>query len=92
MNFFFHGAIAMGCAAIALIYLRFFLKVRDRLFAILSASFWLLAFERVLLAFVAQDQEGRPLIYLIRLLAFVLIILAILDKNRAPRASRVRRG
>jgi len=88
MNYFFHGAIALGCWTIGLIYLRFYRRVKDRLFAIFAGAFWLLAIERVLLASVAKDQEGRPLIYVIRLLAFVLIILAVLDKNRAPRAGR----
>lgn len=89
MNFFLHGAIALGFWAVGLIYLRFYRRVKDRLFAIFAAAFWLLAFERVLLASVAKDQEGRPLIYLIRLLAFVLIILAVLDKNRAPRTGKI---
>lgn len=91
-NFFLHGGIALGCWAIGLVYLRFFLKVRDRLFAILAASFWLLAIERLLLAFVAMDREDRPLVYLIRLLAFVLIIAAVLDKNRVPRARLPKRA
>jgi hypothetical protein len=88
MNYFFHGAIALGSWVIGLIYLRFYRRVKDRLFAIFAGAFWLLAMERVLLASVAKDQEGRPLIYLIRLLAFVLIIVAVLDKNRAPRTGR----
>jgi hypothetical protein len=91
LNFFLHGGIALTCWAIGLVYLRFFLKVRDRLFAILAGAFWLLAMERVLLAFVAMDREDRPLVYLIRLLAFVLIIAAVLDKNRVPRVKRPRR-
>jgi hypothetical protein len=88
MNLFFHGAIALGCWAIGLVYVRFYWRVKDRLFAILAGAFWLLAIERVLLASVAKDQEGRPLIYLIRLLSFVLIMLAVLDKNRSPRTNR----
>ena len=90
MTFFFHGAIALGCWAIGLFFIRFWSKVHDRLFLILAASFWLLGAERVLLASVAVDQEGRPLIYILRLIAFLLIIFAVLDKNRGGRRLKER--
>jgi hypothetical protein len=87
MSVFFQGAIAMGCAAVGLFYFRFWRRLGDRLFAFFAASFWLLGIERVLLAAVPVADEHRPYVYLIRLVAFVLIIVGIFDKNRARERS-----
>lgn len=82
---FVSGAFCMAAAAVALFFLRFWRTSRDRLFAILSLAFALLALERTVLAFVSLEHEGRHWIYVARLVAFGLIILGILDKNRPPR-------
>jgi hypothetical protein len=37
---------------------------------------------RLILAFLDQDDEGRVLVYGLRLVAFLLILAAIVDKNR----------
>ena len=79
---FTSGAFCMAAAAVALFFLRFWRTSRDRLFAILSLAFMLLAVERAVLAFVPLQHEGRHWIYVARLVAFALIILGILDKNR----------
>jgi hypothetical protein len=74
------GAVFLGYAVIGLFFLRFWTKSRDRLFAWFAAAFWLLAIERLLLArFAGTDL---PAVYLVRLAAFILIIAAIVDKNR----------
>ena len=72
----------MGCVMAGLFFLRFWRKTRDRLFAIFAVAFWALASERVVLEIVSVN-EFRPYVYGIRLFAFGLIILAIVDKNRA---------
>lgn len=81
---FILGLIVMGCLIAGLFFLRFWRKTRDRLFAVFALAFWLLALNWALLAFTAQD-EVRPALYAIRLLAFVLILVGIIDKNRAAR-------
>ena len=86
-NLFLHGAMAMGCAAICLFFVRFSLRTGDRLFAFLAASFGLLTVERLLLAMVPVADERRPFVYIVRLIAFVLIIIGVLDKNRAKGTS-----
>jgi Ni/Fe-hydrogenase subunit HybB-like protein len=53
---------------------------KDRLFAFFGAGFWILALDRVAVSFI-QD-EYTPFAYLIRLAAFLLIIVAIIDRNR----------
>lgn len=82
---FLSGATALGCAAIALFFVRYWRKSGDRLFAIFALAFGLLAGERLGLAFVSPALEGRNLVYLMRLCAFILIIIGIVDKNRSPR-------
>jgi hypothetical protein len=74
------GAIAMGCWVIGLFFLRFWVTTHDRLFGIFAMSFWGLGLERVFPALEFWD-EGQGTQYLVRLSAFLLILLAIIDKN-----------
>jgi len=82
------GAILMGYGVCALFFLRFWRATRDRLFAAFSAAFWVLALQRLALGLVEPLEEWRTGLYSFRLLAFLLIIGAILDKNRSvPRGA-----
>jgi len=88
MTQFLWGAEAMACVAIALLFLRFRRMSQDRLFGFFAAAFALLALHWSLLAlFNIAEDSTRHYMYLLRLLAFVLIIIGIVDKNR--RRSRV---
>lgn len=80
------GATAMGCVALAVVFLRFWVRSRDRLFAIFSGAFAVFAINRVMLVLLASSQEHDVLIYGMRAVAFGLLMLAILDKNRQPEA------
>ena len=82
---FLAGATMLGSAAIALFFLRYWRQTGDRLFAIFALAFSVFAFSRVLLTILEEANEARPYVYLLRLAAFVLIIIAIVDKNRAVR-------
>ena len=84
MKIFLHGAICMACFTIALFFFRFWRRTADRLFFIFGAAFLLLMFERVVLVTIGASHEFAPFVYLVRLLAFVLIIIGIIDKNRRP--------
>ena len=72
----------MACLTIALFFLRFWRQTGDRLFVIFAAAFGLLMVERLLLAAVSTSHELAPYIYVVRLFAFVLIMGAVVDKNR----------
>ena len=85
---FMLGAIVMACVVAALFFLRFWRKTRDRLFALFAAAFTLLAINWVALAFTARDEPFRVALYGVRLIAFVVILLAIVDKNRGRTAPR----
>ena len=78
------GATAMACCAIALFFARFWRETRDRLFAIFALAFAIFAVNRVILTTLSEDAEGRVVVYAARFVAFALIALAVLDKNRAP--------
>lgn len=77
-----HGAMAMGTLVIGLFFLRFFRERKDTLFLLFGIAFWLLAVNHIALAFVAPAAEATVGAYVIRLLAFGLIITAIVQKNR----------
>lgn len=76
------GAIAMASVVAAMFFLRFWRDTRDRLFLIFSAAFLLLGITRIGLALSAMHREGQTYWYWVRLAAFLLILLAIVDKNR----------
>jgi hypothetical protein len=76
------GAIAMASVVAGLFFLRFWRDTGDRLFLIFAAAFFLLAATRVGLAMSQVPQEELTHWYWVRLVAFVLILLAIVDKNR----------
>lgn len=78
------GATAMASAVAGLFFLRFWRDTRDRLFAIFAAAFFLLGFTRIGLAFSPSQPEGNTHWYWVRLVAFLLILVAIIDKNRRP--------
>ena len=76
------GAIVMGYAVAGLFFLRFWRETRDRLFATFAAAFWLLGLQRVALATLALAPNATTWLYVVRLAAFLLILWAIVDKNR----------
>jgi hypothetical protein len=81
---FISGLLTTGYAVAALFFLKFWRRTGDRLFALFSASFALLVLQRILLAWAASGDFDADWLYLLRLLAFALILFAIVDKNRAP--------
>ena len=87
MTMFMFGATMMAWAAAGLFFLRFWKDTGDRLFLIFACAFWVLALGRIAMAFSDNGTEGAPIPYLMRLLAFCLIIAAILDKNRRGRSA-----
>ena len=79
------GGIAVASGFAAVIFLRFWLRTRDRFFLYFSLSMWIEAAQRVAFGLVPELTEANPLSYLVRLVAYGLIILAILHKNWGKR-------
>ncbi len=81
IQLFFWGALAMASWVAGLFFLRFWRVSRDRLFLFFGAAFWVFAANWVGLA-IYPSEETRHYVYVIRLVAFVLILVGIIDKNR----------
>jgi hypothetical protein len=84
---FLNGANSMAAAVAGLFFFRFWRQTADRLFASFALAFWLFALNWAALSFTRPEYEFRPLIYLLRLVAFALIIAAIVDKNRTRKSA-----
>ena len=82
MEEFITGAIAMASGVVALFFLRFWRDTGDRLFAMFSLSFLLLGLTRVALVLSRHYLEAHTFLYWVRLAAFLIILVAIIDKNR----------
>jgi hypothetical protein len=86
MNAFVWGMCAMASAVIALFFWKFYRSAGDRLLAWFALAFASLSAHWIGLGVVQPAEDMRHYFYLLRLLAFMLIIAAIVDKNRgAPR-------
>lgn len=75
------GATAMGYLAVALFFVRFWNQTRDRFFLFFAASFALEGFNRAATGFFPFSGENDAVVFSIRLVSYLLIALAILDKN-----------
>ena len=80
---FLSGAVALGFFVCGLFFLRFWRRTRDPLFMSFAAAFALLGLGQSLVALANIPAEERAPIYLFRLVAFAVIIFAIVQKNRA---------
>lgn len=79
---FLQAVSATGALVAGVFFLRFWRDSADRLFAFFGAAFCLLSLSWALLGLISPSDETRPYIYAIRLLAFLLIIAGMIDKNR----------
>jgi membrane-associated PAP2 superfamily phosphatase len=83
---FLSGAVALGFVVCALFFLRFWYRTREELFLAFSLAFVLLGIGQTILALASIPTEERGSLYLIRLTAFALILVAIYRKNRTARS------
>ena len=86
VNDFLAGAIVMGFAVAALMFLKFWRRTHEGLFLAFSGSFLLLAVTQALLTLGDFQDEERSWLYLLRLAAFLLILFAMGWQNRRGRA------
>lgn len=80
---FVSGLITMGFAVAGLFFLSFWRRTHDFLFAAFAVAFWLLAVNQTLATLLHAPEEAEARIYLFRLAAFLIIIVAIVVKNTA---------
>ncbi len=82
---FLSGAVALGFAVCSLFFLRFWRRTREELFLAFSVAFLLLGLGQTILSLANIPTEESGFVYLLRLAAFLLILLAIYRKNRRSR-------
>lgn len=82
---FLSGAVALGFLVCALFFLRFWRRTRDGLFLSFALAFLLLGAGQTVLALGNIPTEERGSLYLIRLAAFLLILVGIWRTNRKQR-------
>lgn len=76
------GALAMAAWVCGLFFLRYWRRNRERFFLFFVLSFWAMSVNWLLLALLGNVDEPRHAVYVVRLLAFLLILAGIVDKNR----------
>jgi hypothetical protein len=81
LSTFVSGAIAMGFAVCTLFFLRFWRRTQDSLFLVFAFAFLLLALGQLLTTLLGLPLEERSWLYLLRLAAFSILIVAIVRKN-----------
>jgi hypothetical protein len=81
LDHFLLGAVAMACFVAGLFFLRFWKESGDRLFVFFALAFWILGITRVILVLMESPNEAPAYLYLMRLFAYVLILVSIIDKN-----------
>lgn len=79
---FLSGIIFATFAASGLFFVKFWKKTKEPFFSVFAFALWILALERIPLLTLGPDSEAYW-IYLFRLSAFVLIILAVQRANRS---------
>ena len=79
---FLHGALLMGCFVIGLVFLKYWRVSRDRFFVFFTSAFWMFAVSWGVRAFVQSASDHGHLVYVPRLVGFLLILAGIFDKNR----------
>lgn len=89
---FLSGASVLAAAAISLFFLRFWRQTGDRFFGLFALAFLVFALNRLALVVLDSEDESRTWVYVARLAAFVLILVAIVDKNRPRHGSSAARS
>jgi uncharacterized membrane protein HdeD (DUF308 family) len=78
------GGIAGGSLTAGLFFLKFWRTTQDRLFLFFAVALGVEALVRIVLGLSVVSQENEPFFYLLRVVSYGLIIIAVVDKNRTP--------
>lgn len=79
------GVIVTASLTAALYFAKFWRNTRDPLFLAFAFAFAVEGLNRIGILFLDRPNEGSPTIYVVRMLAFILILAAVLWKNRRSR-------
>jgi hypothetical protein len=81
---FLLGVIVTASLTAAGFFWRFYRQTHDRLFLAFSGAFCIEGINRMAFLLIDKPSEGSPAIYMVRLVAFLLLLGAIVAKNRSP--------
>jgi uncharacterized membrane protein HdeD (DUF308 family) len=79
---FLLGVIATSSLIAGIFFLRFWRDARDPLFFSFAVAFIAEGLNRCAMLWLKQPNEGSPWNSIVRLLAFLLILVGIVNKNR----------
>lgn len=83
MRSFIFGLLTMASAVSALFFLRYWSRTRDRLFGFFALAFGVMAANWATQLGIRPELEASEYrVYVVRFIAFMLIIIGIIDKNR----------
>ena len=78
---FLSGAATLAFLVAALFFVRFWRRTSDRLFLAFAVAFTLLAVNQGLTTALDAASEAHTRSYMLRVLGFLIILAAIVDKN-----------
>jgi hypothetical protein len=79
---FLLGVIVTSSLTAGAFFLKFWKQTRDLLFLGFGAAFLIEGVNRAAFLFLDNPNEGNPVIYTIRLFSYLVILAAIINKNR----------
>jgi hypothetical protein len=79
---FLSGMVTLGYFIAAAFFTRFWLKTSERLFLAFAVAFVLFGLNQAIAWFISVVSEPSSFVYALRIVGFVIILAAILDKNR----------
>ena len=83
INGFLLGVIVSASLTAAAFFFKFWRQTHDLLFLGFAAAFLIEGLNRISFLFLAAPNEGDPLVYIVRLFSYLLILAAIVNKNRS---------
>lgn len=85
---FLAGALTLAYVIASIYFVHFWRRTADRLFLAFALAFALLAMNQVTVFALGVADERHNYAYILRVLGFVLILAAIVDKNLFGRPNR----
>ena len=85
---FLAGAVTLAYVVASVHFMHFWQRTSDRLFAAFALAFALFALNQFVVFTLGAGDERGNYAYILRVLGFVLILVAIIDKNLFARRQR----
>jgi len=89
MVLFLSGALTFGFFIAALYFFKFWKKTWDALFLHMAIAFLLFALNQGIAAWISPLNENYGYTYLLRVIGFIAIMIAIIRKNISSPANRI---